>query len=535
MNVPPVIDSIETYFEVQQFIESLLKEGAARKAVGHADRLAADRDQESNVKLLKACTYVLGGEQLASTELVENGAQMLRELSSQNSSKDILYNLASAELRLWNMAVTESDFGTAWLNHYEHLREARSLFDSIANDSTAPVELRLKALTDAGNSYDNVGRYFDALAKYDLALALDPSFAMAMGNRGMALFFLSPLMGPYALETIEEAADCLDAALNDQDGLLKYGGKSAMNTFRELRSMIEVPQNVRENVPDSRTSSDDPYLKWCLMHELFLHVSPDHIRHDTEILDSISFKSFSVATSEEGLKFAKSIIDAFNTLKQEYVSARYLLWLATARDSPIEEHARAFSKRVTFWDTSTYARFSIRTGIAIQSLKAAVDLLDKIAAFVHIFFRAPRVRGQVTFAKFPTVKKGRLYPEFATALKGPERNRGLMALLDLNKELGEQRTSLLKERVIRRNTSTHMFLVAHNSAPENPIAKVDRIDWHQLIKESLDQLKYVRGAILYLANMMELQGSESMSAESPRNQSAHLHFERADPDHMDLE
>ena len=158
-----------------------------------------------------------------------------------------------------------------------------------------------------------------------------------------------------------------------------------------------VSKNVKEILPESPASLADPYLAWCLRKELFLHVSPKHIRNDTEVLDAISFKSFTLPISENGLTFANALIDAFNTLKQDYVSARYLLWLATANDSPISEHARANSKRVSFFDTASYARFSVRTGLVVQAHKAAVDIMDKIAAFVHVYLRSERARGQVSF------------------------------------------------------------------------------------------------------------------------------------------
>ena len=124
------------------------------------------------------------------------------------------------------------------MDSYDRLWTARKLFEDIAEDTFAPDELRLKALTDAGNSYDEVGRYLDALEMYDRALRLDPSFAMALGNRGMALFYVSSLMGQYGSDSMGEAADCLDAALNDHDGLLEHGGQVAVKRFQDIRSMI---------------------------------------------------------------------------------------------------------------------------------------------------------------------------------------------------------------------------------------------------------------------------------------------------------
>ena len=285
MDVPTVIDSMETYFKAQHSLEALLNEGSADKAVALAAKLVSDQDQDWNVKQMKALVYVVGGEQLKKKKLVERGAQIFRELSSKNGSPDISYNLASAELRLWEMAVADSDLGTAWLNKHENLREARRLFDSIANDLKAPVELRLKALTDAGNSYDIVGRYLDALEQYDRALRIDPSFGMALGNRGLALLYLSPLTGTYEGHFQLRAAAYLDAAMDNSESVLLHGGQSALDSFQMKRSLIRDSQNEQRNLHDSLKSFSDPYLAWCQKHELFLHASPGYIREDTEILD----------------------------------------------------------------------------------------------------------------------------------------------------------------------------------------------------------------------------------------------------------
>jgi len=531
MDLPSIIDSVEASEKARQLLTKLLSEGDASKAVVIAEQLVSGQNQGWIVEQLKAQVYVEGGTQLENPELLAKGARILEELSSRYEPSAFRYNLASVEHRQWNLAVKQNGFEQAWRDSYDHLRNARNLFDSIAGDSSASLEERLKALTDAGNSYDEAGRYLDALEKYDSALNLAPTFAMALGNRGMTLFYLAPLMGSYGSALLREAADCLDAALDDEEGLAKHGGNTAIDTFRKLRSRIKAPSGESEFLPASPASFDDPYLQWCLGHGLFLHVSPDHIQQDTDILDSISFKTFTHIISDKGLLLANSLIDAFSTLKQDYTSARYLLWLATSRVSPINKHSQAISKRVSYWDTASYARFSARTGLVVQAHRAAVDLLDKIAAFVHLYLSSNQVRGQFTFDKLASLSKGRLPAYLADALGPPELNQGLMALLDLQMELREDPPSRLRQRTIRRHSSTHTFLVVHHMGAGNSIPMIDRVNWDQLIEESLDQLRFVRGALLYLANMIEIHEEVSRSED----EAGLLPIERADPDLMDLD
>ena len=65
---------------------------------------------------------------------------------------------------------------------------------------------------------------------------------------------------------------------------------------------------------------------------------------------------------------ANEIADAFNTIKQDYIAARYLVWLAAAEDSPIQGQAKTITRRTSFWDSLNYAYWGVRPGIGIQAL-----------------------------------------------------------------------------------------------------------------------------------------------------------------------
>ena len=104
------IDSIEASKVAERFLRDLLNEGEARKAIDLANQLVPGCDQEWNVAQLKAIAYVEGGEQLTDSKLLERGAQIFRDLSCQEASPNISYGLASAEHRLWKLAIQQNGF-----------------------------------------------------------------------------------------------------------------------------------------------------------------------------------------------------------------------------------------------------------------------------------------------------------------------------------------------------------------------------------------------------------------------------------------
>ena len=233
-----LIDSITAYEQAKQEIARLLNEAeSANRAVDLAESLVASAGQEVNVTQLRAYTYADAGFKLKDSLLMEKGAEAFRKLDS-HSSATVSYDPASVQLHLWQLAVEQAGLGDAWLNKRSHLHEARRLFNLVAQHEVADIELRLKALTDCVNSFDIVGRYLDALDCYERALKIDSSFGMAAGNRGITLLNVASLMGSHEPHVLLEAAADLDAAISDQDRVLRCGRQSALDTFRRQRAAL---------------------------------------------------------------------------------------------------------------------------------------------------------------------------------------------------------------------------------------------------------------------------------------------------------
>ena len=533
-----VIDSIEAYERTQRRLSHLLsEEGSASTAVALAESLVAAQGQDLNVKHLCASTYTDAGFRLKNVALIERAVRVWRDLGP-HTSPSILYNLASAQLYLWQLAVEQKGLGDAWLNKRSHLHEARRLFNLVAQDKDADTEMRLKALTDCGNSFDIVGRYLDALDCYERALKLDSSFGMAAGNRGITLLNVAPLMGGHESHVLLQAAADLDSAISDQDRVLLCGGQSALDTFRRRRAALSVSGDLHHSASEPSPQLGDPHLDWCLRNQLFLHISPDCIRAGSETLDAVTFRNFRLSLADEAvLDRANEIIDAFNTIKQDYIAARYLVWLAAAEDSPIQVQAKTITRRTSFWDTLNYAYWGVRPGIGVQALKVALDTLDTIAAFVHLYLCSGRGVRDIDFRTLPYAnrsKKKKLAPSLAEALKRPEQNRGLAALFDFSAGLEEQSTTPLRRLVQRRHAATHRFFSVHSEGSPDSSDWIERLSWPELIEESLESLRIARGAILYLAQMIHIHEKATQVPDLPGSLTMPIPFERTDTDLTEL-
>jgi hypothetical protein len=121
--------------------------------------------------------------------------------------------------------------------------------------------------------------------------------------------------------------------------------------------------------------------------------------------------------------------------------------------SPIREQAANLSSQAKYWDSLTYARWGVRTGLGATAFTAAVNVLDKVASLIHLYLATGRVKD----VYFSTLwhKRGRdeLDPEVLSEIGIG--NRGLLALCDLSCDLEQPRH--LNELVAHRHTAIHRF------------------------------------------------------------------------------
>ena len=325
------IDSTESFEAAHAELVRMLNDRDVGGALAFAEGLQSEPAFYADQLL--AIAYTEGGPILNRRDLVERGAGLWRKLDPE-ASGIVAYNLANAEQGIWELAVREKDIALAWEQDRQHLRSARRNFIRVAHDDHESDELRAQAFTNAGNSYDILGRDLDSLGCYDAAIDLDASFAMAHGNRGVTLLHVAPFMGKHRGGVFRRAAAALDEALSRQDSVMRVGGPAALDHFKMERASIRISEAEARSEGCQQERLGDPYLDWCLRNELFLHVSHDCIREDTQDLDAIYFRGLTAGTAEDERTRVEDLAEAFNAVKQAFAATRYLTWLSTDPTSP---------------------------------------------------------------------------------------------------------------------------------------------------------------------------------------------------------
>ena len=502
MSEPSVDDGLDitepnNYTRAARRVIELIEGGRGREAVALADRCTG---QELMTLQLRGFAYTEASHGLGERELAEKAIDMWQAIKVE--SPRLTYHEANAHFSLWELEVKQRGRGPALVACRSHLHAARDLYASAAaaNDEG---DIAVQALVNLANSLDGMGRSIDALARYDQALLIDSAFGMALGNKGETLLTVAPLMHDHRPSVLNEAAWLLDRALEDKDRILAIGGPIAFRHFGDARARLSGPD---PDPPPPDAPFGDPYLEYCRRHGLFLHASLRCVAEESEMLDPLYFNGITVGVSDEEQARMKYVIDSFNALKQDYLAARYLAWITTEPRSPISEQTSALRGRARMYDSLAYARWGVRTGMALQAMTAAINMLDKVASFVHHYFGIER-KQKVYFRTLwhPPVGKGKpevMHEEIFSRLKpNAKANPGLLALCDLTGDL--ERPTPLNELVERRHAATHRFLVAHHMLLTEPTDNdwVERIEWNELVHGIISQLQTARAALIYLADV----------------------------------
>lgn len=490
------------YERVADDAQALIAQGRATEAVALVDGCDGP---DALVVPLRATVYSSVRDDRAT---LLKGAELWRKLTPAESP-EAAFQLANALHAVVDLTRQADGKAAVLERDRDVMREARLTYLASAEHEKAGDEVRLVALVNCGNLYDSMGREVDALRCYDRAIAIDPAFGMALGNRAMAVAKVAPFMSGHASHLLDEAAWLLERSFDDEERVLQIGGRFALDTFRDVRSAI---RGGEPQAPDHGRGPrfSDPHVRWAYEHGLLLHISPACLADDAESIDPLHLGTMVWSIADEEQTRLKRLRDAFNTVKQEYLAARYSLWLASEPDSPVRKHTRDLSGRGYFADTLSYARWGIRTGIGIQALTAATNTLDKIAGLVHLYFGTPRKPKDVTFYRLwhaPPVKGQPLEvePIFAEQLREVD-NEGLSAILDLSCEVaGDEHRTALKEQIALRHAATHRYLVAHDLPMyDRDEAKwLERVDWGDVVAATIEQLRVTRAALVYFARAIE--------------------------------
>jgi hypothetical protein len=380
-------------------------------------------------------------------------------------------------------------------------------------DKLPPIR-RCQFLTNLGNQLSAAGRMVEALELWSEALAIEPNFWMARGNRGSGfLRYGRSLYSEYhAGALFVEGHKDLVRAIDDAATHGHFGFPEAREHFEREKASIEAhvdivgfaEQFAPDDGPLGKSQAERHYRHWCLTNRLFLNPINDALLCAAAADDGLELPDFVTKIGDP-----PTLIGFFNQLKQEYVSARWAYY------SGIHSARPHFSDRhVTLLNTLDYPAYGLAVEQLRTSFRVAYSLLDKVAFFINSYFDLGIPSSEVSFGRVWRDKKGKTYviaPRFDRS-----KNLPLRGLYWLSKDLLDPSLKSVMDPDAQalseiRNHLEHRYLKIHEiflgkTGPQQPRTgdtfvdtmaySVGRRDFE---KKTVRLIKLSRAALIHLA------------------------------------
>lgn len=371
---------------------------------------------------------------------------------------------------------------------------------------------RCQILTNRANQFDTMGRFIDAIEGWDAALRIIPRFAMAQANRGYGLKHYGGLLEDHRARAILllHAHDGLAAAnapgaVYDSiypEALLQIADSAAACARAGDLERIRALQDL-DGPPLGRSKAERAYRLWCLERRLFLNPLNEIGTHSVAASDDLVLPAIHERLDERpSVVTPPPAIGFFNQMKQEYASARFMLY------EGLRDTRAHFSDRgVQLFDTLDYPLHGLAAERVRTAFRIAYSLLDKVAFLVDHYWKLGKIVDRINFKNVWMVEgKSRLLDRFKAYENWP-----LRGLYWLSKELFDdefKRTTGADARELHdiRNALEHKYLQVHEGwawqlmQPRSSAEGLGlSIDSDLLEAKALRVMKMARSALIYVA------------------------------------
>lgn len=370
--------------------------------------------------------------------------------------------------------------------------------------------LKSRIITNLANALNHAGRFVEGIELWNQVLDMDDNFGMALANKGNAFFWYAK----YAQSTDDQLLILRDShrhlfkALST--GVEDHVAESIRDLFKHVSSMADWSRLKVEQrpYPESVAETERQYRNWCKMQCLFL--SPlndlDSSLEIEDIRDTLTLPSI-VVSATEGSAQMPVVYGMFNQAKQEYTSARYLVYEAIQER---EQDLHFADRGVVLYDALDRRLYRLWVERMKMAFLAVHAILDKLAYLMNSYWKLGLKSREVSFSGI-WYSKGKKQNDIAPRFQAA-RNWPLKGLYWLSKDFYDNpdaKGNLAPEpRMLQeiRNHIAHKYLRVHDHIVTH--LRDDRIELtddfgYQVTDDELQTytiklLRLVRSSMIYL-------------------------------------
>lgn len=442
------------------------------------------------------------GKYLSDEIIVKDAVRSLKQgISKLSRRKEFaplaFYNLGNGYSALFSFKFQRNKY--ADLFKKTDLESAKKYYIKALQDDSLDSHIRSQISVNLGNCFDHLGRVFDALEWYEEAIRFKSDHGMAYGNKGLAFYYLAALDKKCRPIFLREAYSLINKALK-----LGVNRKSIPGFITKLNNIEKYlakgflrDKSYRKIEIKAKTIFEKSLIEFCLKNKLYLNICTFCQKCGHAIGDPAFIESMLISLKEDGgsnigkSRFNK-LASYINQIKQDYITARFLLILSKYR----KMNLKFVDKNVRLVDTLDYSSHNIRIELLKASFTLFYNILDKIAYFLSNYLHIEETQKKLDF--------GNVWYNFDANKKIHEqilntKNFSLNALFNMHKdfERGEN-----KKLTNIRNTLTHGFLNIYSSLGIIKSGAMTEISFE---RDTIRLARYIRNAILYLLKFIFIE------------------------------
>lgn len=451
------------------------------------------------------------GRENADLTLLEKGLSLSKTLNLDNldalEKSRFHYNVANGWAYRLHQTTNPNEVGYDNENLINEIVNIR-LGLSYCNDHDDNF-LKSELLVNLGNTFSHLGRCSEAIILWEEALESNPDFGMATGNLGFGVFHYGKAIFDETHKIIffQFAHNTLKKAIKSNE-VYEDAKKDFSNLIESIEKVVGLTNlSCKFNLDDHSlgdTIEEQEYRQWALYNTLFINPLNDIYREPAVAHDCMGLPPMV-------MKFKEPMIyhDIFNQIKQEYISARYLIY------NGLFGNGTHFSdKGNSLVDTLDYSYYSLNVERLKAGFRMCYSVLDKIALFINKYYQINLPPQKVSFSKIwhNHDKQGRVIGLKEQIIK-PE-NWILRGLYWLSRDLFSKELDIVDPEAndiakIRNFIEHKSFKVVEwGEFGETNDGITLIIEREQFELKCIKVIKLVRAAIMYLA--MSVHISEEM-------------------------
>lgn len=495
--------NIENYYKKSM---ECLNQNKIEEGLNYAFKIHMITNSKIKIPYL-AILYIEYGHDIKDLLMIEKGIFLLKEnkeeLKKNFNEFQILYNLANGYLyyyTLTNQKFRGSENIVLTIKNYYN--------ESLMKNKTRL--LKSNTLTNLGNLYHELNRFFDALECYEKSLKCNPDHGMTYYNKGILLKKYALIMNN-DISLIYDAYLCFEKTLKDETihPQVKYSANREIKTIKKYFDIEllkkEHDLNIKEEYKHD-TKFEKFYHEFCMKNRLYINICDYCQKCDRSYGDRECIKKMTVKIDVTLEKDPFLILSSYlNQIKMEFASSRLYLILSQYP----KNNLKFIHENVTMIETYSYELNNINIQLLKDSFNNFYNILDKIAYFINEYCELGEKKSKIYFKNiwyskfnYQSSKKSIIRDELNID------NPYLSALIDITEDLNWGDKKILN---MIRNTITHKYL---NIQLYNQDENNKSISPEELLKNTIDLAKIVRNVIIYTICFVDYEENKNNKENS---------------------